>query len=526
MDKTKFELMAAEKLATETDKDVVARLAALPALEYDRTRTKAAKDLGVRPATLDTMVKATRANDEGSTAPFAGVEPWPDPVDPASLLSDVAEAVRRFIVCESHQADAVALWVAFTHLIDAVEVAPLAIVNAPEKACGKSQLLILLGRLVARPLPAANSSAAFLFRAVEMWTPTILIDEADTFIRENEELKGLVNAGHTRQNAFVGRVVGDNHEPKLFKVWGAKALAGIALEKHLPDATMSRAIIINMRRKMPGEKVERLRYAEQGLFEELASKLARLGDDYQEHVRLSRPALPNELSDRAQDNWEPLLAIAGCAGEEWIRRATKAALLLSGEADSSQSAGNELLADIRSVFESGGSDRIKTADLIAALVADEEAAWATWNKGRPLTPRQLNRMLAGYGVRSKNVRIGYEQAKGFERADFTDAFSRYISSPTPGKCRPAVPSAANPINTGLCAGRVETLGRVAREPEKVAERDAGRMGASRDGEESESVPLEPAPNKARDGGTDKTGFLGEGESTMPSPQSDESVRSF
>ena len=162
------------------------------------------------------------------------------------------------------QADAAALWVALTWFIDVVEVAPLTIINAPEKACAKSLLLELMGRMSARPLPVSNLSTAALFRSVEMLRPTLLIDEADTFIRANDDLKGLINAGHTRAHAFVLRLVGDNHEPKRFSVWGAKALAGISMEKHLPDSTMSRAIVINLRRKLPHETVERLRHADTG----------------------------------------------------------------------------------------------------------------------------------------------------------------------------------------------------------------------------------------------------------------------
>lgn len=416
--------------ADEADDARIARLAALPPLDYDRCRTAEAKALGVRPATLDSLVKAARADGEEPETPFNALEPWPDPVSPAHLFDELAATVRRFIVLDTSQADAAALWIAFTHLSDVVEVAPLAIINAPEKACGKSQLLTLFGRLVARPLPAANSTAAFLFRAVELWEPTVLIDEADTFIRDNEELKGLVNAGHTRANAFVGRVVGDDLKPKLFKVWGAKALAGIALEKHLPDATLSRAVIFNMRRKLASESVERLRHAEAGLLERLSSMLARFADDYREAVRLARPNLPDALGDREQDNWEPLFAIAGCAGPEWVRRATDAALELSGVARDSQSAGNELLADIQAVFEAKGCDRISMADLIAALIAEDEAAWATWNRGRALTARQLGKMLHGYGIKTKALRLGYEVAKGYDRAQFADAFGRYLT-PTP-----------------------------------------------------------------------------------------------
>ncbi len=415
--------------AAESDDDRLARLAALPALQYDRCRKSEADAMGVRPATLDNIVKAARADGDEQQTPFSESEPWEHPVDPAELLSEVANTIRRFIVLDSKQADAAALWIAFTWFADVVEVAPLAIINAPEKACGKSQLLTLFGRLVSRPLPAANSTAAFLFRAVELWEPTVLIDEADTFIRENEELKGLVNAGHSRANAFVGRVDGDNHEPRLFKVWGAKAMAGIALEKHLPDATMSRAIVINMRRKLAGETVMRLRHADAGVFDRLASKLARFADDYREQVRTARPGLPDTLNDRAQDNWEPLLAIAECAGAGWLHRATAAALELSGKADASQSAGNELLADIQQVFESKHADKISMADLVAALIEDDEAAWATWNRGKPLSPRQLGKMLSGYGIVSKAVRVGVgSPPKGFDRDQFIDAFERYLSA--------------------------------------------------------------------------------------------------
>jgi len=466
----------------ETDGAVIASLAALSALDYDRSRTAAAKALGIRPATLDNLVKQGRGDSEAERLPFKEPEPWPDPIDPGALLSDLSNTIKRFIVLEPEQADAAALWVSLTWYMDVVQVAPLAMCNAPERACGKSQLLDLMGRLSARPLPAANASAAGLFRAVELWKPTVLIDEADTFIRENEELKGLVNAGHTRSNAYVLRVVGDDHKPKLFSVWGAKALAGIALEKHLPDATMSRAIVFNMRRKLPGEKVERLRHADAGLFDTLAAKLARFALDYADAVRWARPAIPDALDDRAQDNWEPLLSIAGCAGEDWLKRAIKAALMLSGKADTAQSTGNELLSDIQHVFESKKLDRISTADLIAALIEDDEAAWATYNRGRPLAPRQLARMLAGYGIRSKNIRVKYEQAKGFDREQFGDAFTRYVSPP-PENSRPAVPNAANPIDTGW---------------------DVGRMVNSRDGTKPASVPLKPLPHKAWDGGTDKT----------------------
>jgi hypothetical protein len=421
-------------ISPESESEIVARLAAMKQQDYDRIRKSEAKALGVQVTTLDGMVKAARDEDSASERlPFVEVEPHADPIDPALVLDEVVDIILRYVVMDKTQAEAAALWITMTWFIDDVEVAALAIITAPEKSCGKSQLLTIFGYLAARPLSAANSTASFLFRAITAWRPTLLVDEADTFIRENDELKGLVNAGHTRANAFVGRTVsvGDGYEPRMFDVWGAKAFAGISLEKHLPDATMSRGIVISLRRKMAHEKVDRLRHADKTTFAATASKLARFAEDYSEQVRAARPVLPDELSDRSQDNWESLLAIAGCAGPAWRERATRAALALSGTAEATVSAGNELLADIQYVFEQKRTFKISTVDLIEALVSDEERAWATYNRGKPLSPRQLAKQLGAYGIKPKTVRLAHGTPKGYDADQFTDAFARYLSTSDP-----------------------------------------------------------------------------------------------
>jgi len=106
---------------------------------------------------------------------------------------------------------------------------------------------------------------------------------------------------------------------------------------------MDRSIVFELRRKLPHESVERIRHAEPGLFNEISSKLARFSEDNSEQVRLARPALPNALNDRQQDNWEPLLAVAMVAGGNWPAIATAAALKLSGSESAAQSIGVELL---------------------------------------------------------------------------------------------------------------------------------------------------------------------------------------
>lgn len=411
----------------ESDAARMQRLANLSPLEYDRVREDEAKALGVRTATLDNLVRTQRKEQtKADGMDFEDVEPWPHPVDAGALLTDIASTVQRFIICPQETANAAALWVAMTWFMDVVQVAPLAVITAPEKRCGKSQLLFLLGRLVCRPLAASNITPAALFRAVDLWRPTLLVDEADAFMRDNEELRGLLNCGHTRDSAYIVRVVGDDHTPKRFNAWGAKALAGIG---HLADTIMDRAIVLELRRKLPGEDVQRLRHAEPGLFDELASKLARLANDNRERVRACRPDLPQQLNDRAQDNWEPLLAIADIAGGNWPALATHAALHLSGGGDDSRTVGSELLEDIRDVLETKRVNRISLADLVAELCSDDEKPWATYNRGKPINPRQVSKRLKEYGIASKTVRIGHGTAKGYEAEQFAEAFARYLSLP-------------------------------------------------------------------------------------------------
>ena len=189
--------------------DAVSTLATLSKLEYDQARKEAAEKLGVRATVLDQVVKEARNSCGIDTdLPFEKVVPWPEQINPAEILSEVAEVVRRFIVCNREVSNAVALWVSMTWFMDVVQVAPLAVITAPEKRCGKTILLGILARLTARAITASSISPAALFRAVDAWNPTLLIDEVDACMRDNEELRGIINSGHTRDSAYVIRTAG------------------------------------------------------------------------------------------------------------------------------------------------------------------------------------------------------------------------------------------------------------------------------------------------------------------------------
>lgn len=362
--------------------------------------------------------------------PWPEFPPYPEPVQLAEVLGEIVTLIHRFIVLEPEQAVACALWVIHTHCYEEAQRAPILIINAPTRACGKTQLQKLLGMFVRRRLEAANATPASIFRIIDKWNPTLLIDEADTFFKESPGLTGIVNCGYEKGGCVL-RVVGDDHEAKPFPVYSPKCIAGIALERHLEEATMSRGIVINLRRKLKHEQVERMRNLPQDAVATLASKVVRVCADIIPALATAEPFLPDELSDRAQDNWEPLFAIAERAGEDWATRARKAALKLAGQVEQQGGSAEELLDNIRDIFSAVNEDRISSADLIGALVSDDMMAWATYNRGRPMSPTQLANKLRQYGVGPQTIRFkrpGQDgiSLKGYYLHQFEDAFERYL----------------------------------------------------------------------------------------------------
>lgn len=401
-------------------------------MEYERGRTQAAKKLGVRVDFLDAQVSNLQAGKQQGTPElvlFPTVAPWPESVDGAALVVEIVDILRRFIVLNAHQACAIALWIIFTWTISAAHIAPILNVTSPEKRCGKSTLLDLINRLVFRPLAVSNISPAALFRCVEKYTPTLLIDEADSFVTaDKEELRGIINSGHTRASANIIRSTGEKHEPTKFSTWCAKLLAGIG---KVPDTVRDRSIVIELRRKTAGEKVERLRYAPGEQFKNLSAKLARWSADSLPTLSNARPAAVDEVNDRAQDNWEPLLAIADTAGDEWPMRARQACRVLSGIERDSPTIGVELLCDCIEIFEQRNTSRLPSVEILDALCVDDEKPWATLRHGKPMTAHLLAKHLGEFGIKRTTFKIEGKAHKGYVLDDFADAKARYLPAVEP-----------------------------------------------------------------------------------------------
>jgi hypothetical protein len=181
--------------AAEDEQQLIDELARLDALDYDKRRNKAAEEMGIRRSTLDDAVGARRAEraERAEQPPLFGywnVEPWPEPVDTLGLLLSLVERIKQHLILGADAALTVALWVLFAWVHDAAAVhSPILLATSAEANSGKTTLLSLIGFLVPRALLCVEISEATLFRSIEMWQPSIIVDEADVILINNEALR-------------------------------------------------------------------------------------------------------------------------------------------------------------------------------------------------------------------------------------------------------------------------------------------------------------------------------------------------
>ncbi len=347
----------------------------------------------------------------------------------AALLHDLRETLERYVLLPSSEAyDAATLWIAASHGQPAFEHAPRLVATSPQKRCGKSRFMDIVHGTAHAPLMTVNATPAAIFRSIHTDPPTLLVDEADTIFgskkvaENNEDLRGLLNAGHQRGRYSLRVVgVGENATVGKFETFSFAMLASIG---DLPDTIMDRAIVVRMRRRAPGEVVAPFRSRRDG--PQLGEIRDRLRDWVRGHLddlRNAEPAMPVE--DRAADSWEPLVAVADLAGGVWPQRARAAAVRFvreASEADTQKSEGMRLLADVKSIFTNYTVSFLPSQELVMALRKLEESPW----HDDFLSTTRLAQMLGEYGIKPRRNSAG--TTRGYRLDDFTDAFNRYLAS--------------------------------------------------------------------------------------------------
>ena len=408
--------------AIQSPEQTIAYLAQLSEIEYEQLREGEAKRLKFRVSVLDNLVADVRAKNKSvmtSDQPYAGA------VDGSLLLDEISEIINKHMILPKGALPAITLWVVLTYVFNAFKICPKLAIISPEKRCGKSTLLDLLGGLSHKSLLSSNITPSALFRAVDLWQPTLLIDEADTFLAgRNDDLIGMINSGHTKRTAVVIRVAGDDLQPKQFSTWSPMAFASI---KGLTSTVMDRSIRIHLRRRKEHEAVQKTSLDFWDDCQPIRQKLTRWGQDHFESLKSQLVEPPAIANDRAMDNWTPLFTIAGVIGGSWPEEVQSAYELLNQQGDE-QTPAVRLLQDIQTIFTQQQCERLHSVDLVRYLVAIDESPWHEWKNGQPITASQMAKMLSAFGIRSKTLRAGVpeKRLKGYTLAQFQDAFSRYL----------------------------------------------------------------------------------------------------
>jgi len=423
--------------ADDTDRAAeIERLAALDPINYEVARAEAAKRLGMRAHILDRVVAKKRRelgletddddDGQGRAVKIVDVLPWHEPVAGDHIAETLAAAVKTYAVLSDTAADAIALWILHTWLVNEFTITPRLAVNSPTKGCGKTTVLRFLNKVVRRPKRAGSISPPALFRAVEQFQPTILLDETEKYIEHGSDLHALLNEGHCKGGTVL-RVLGEKLEPREFAIFGPVAFAR---NGRLPDDLEQRSIIIEMQRRRPDEPLSELRDDRSESLQRVARMCARWAEDNARIVADYDPDM-GTLINRDADNWRSLFTIANMVGADWPERIRDAAAALAPR--ESESTGPMLLGDIKVTFDENQSDRITSADICESLTGMEGRPWAEWraSKGaspKPLTPNQLARLLKPFGIiTNTTIRVGNKTAKGYHRHQFLEAWERYLA---------------------------------------------------------------------------------------------------
>jgi hypothetical protein len=370
-------------------------------------------------------------------APLVSTVPPMTPEDAARVTSELLETcrawIRRYIVVSDEQAVIMAAWTLHTYAFDAFEVTPYLFISSPEKGSGKSTLLRILKAVSCRGRSSSGMSGAALARVVEASRPTLFLDEIDAQMKGNkdaaENIRGILNSGFEPEGVYT-RCVGQDFAVKDFPTFCPKCLAGIG---ELWDTVSDRSIIIEMRRKLPGETVEpdrkvAVNAAAAPVKEGLEEWAARGATDL---LRSIHPTPISGFNPRQNDIAEVLLAIAQLAGDGWPQRLTQALTVVckATRADDA-SIGVTLLSDIRAVFDERKTDTVPSAVLVESLCQIEGRPWAEWKHGIGMTANNLARQLKNFKVYPGKIRLGpTETAQGYRRGDYEDAWSRYCPNP-------------------------------------------------------------------------------------------------
>jgi DNA polymerase I-like protein with 3'-5' exonuclease and polymerase domains len=374
-----------------------------------------------------------QAHNQGAYRFDETIDPWPDPINGIELFGELTALIPRFIVLENYYYRPFVLWIAMAYVHEVFRLLPMLHFRSPTRGCGKSTALDLIELLVFRPFMVGNISASSLFRLIPKYRLTVLLDEAQDYVKPDTLIASILDGGYQVGRPAV-RTNPVTLEPEIFDVFGPKALASI---KALDGTTEDRCIIVEMSRKEAGKEVGQLCDIPDTYWLELRRRLLRWAIDNKDAVAKERISRPSFVGNRLWDKWHTLLRIAAVIGGDWPKESLRdARAVIKGE-EEERSIGVEILYRLKPFFKEvepalpADFKFVSTEKTLQHLNSDDEAPWANWKKGDNigLTAERLARELKVFNVKSEQLMYGGVRFRGYWIKYFQKAFRTYVLSP-------------------------------------------------------------------------------------------------
>jgi Protein of unknown function (DUF3631) len=359
------------------------------------------------------------------------LEPWPEPVSTAELLTAIEVKFRRYVVTSDAIVTAATLWTPFTYVVEVATHAPKLVFTFPEREAGKSVALHVVSWMSQRRYAAIEATGASIYRIIDRLRPTVFVDEADTLFRRSTVLSHIINASWTNDGSKIPRASSKGKSVDEYDCYGAQAFGMKKLR--MPDTTHSRCIICLIWPKLPHEIVDEFNYRDDDEFKVIRRKSIRWSVDHAVALQTAKPEFPAGFNNRIRQNWKMLFAIADLAGAAWSQRARNAALELETDRDE-QSETIRLFQGLHDVW--GDAEKRKSASLCEALAAHPSGEWADFRDKGPISSIQLAALLREFGIKPIHNLFQAGRGKdkknrgGYRRAQFKNAWARLLQKPS------------------------------------------------------------------------------------------------
>jgi hypothetical protein len=324
------------------------------------------------------------------------------------LYKRLVDGFARYLHLPSEDDGGVVLlltcWTILTYVYPVFDAIPYLAIGGPTGS-GKTRVLDLLEQLVFRPISTSNLTNSVLFRHLDAFGGTALLDEAERFhnVRSPEtgELMSSLLAGYRRGKCISkSESLGDGRfAPRHYCVSGPKAVACI---NSLPAPLASRSVSISMLRCPTGSPKPRLRVAADAaewslLRDALHATAMEHGPDWL--TLPSRQHVCPEMSGRNYELWQPLLAIAAWLEEQGVKNLLTRlqSFALRSVRDSRETTtppeDEVLLQSLAALLASG--KRPTAQQVLSAAEAKESNLFHRWS------PKRASATLNRYGFKAR-----------------------------------------------------------------------------------------------------------------------------